>query len=460
MSKSSERRKKRTQQIRRRVTAVIVIIAVIIGAIVLYVQNGKRGVLTELGSVQNSSQAAGEVSAEAEEGLGGTFGPSQENDEGSAESEAAAEQQGESTLGSQLEPADATQSGTVNKKNADSEIGAEARAQAAKEAKEKAAAEAKAKKEAEEKAKADAEAKAKAEAEAKAKAAAEAKAKAEAEAKAKAAAEAEAKAEAKAKAEAQAKEQAQAQAEELQAIDLDPSEILITEKVDLESVQEAGKDIYKKLKPQLEVAGVPKSLIGLLKRNPETILFVKDYPVNGKKKDEVDIAMDVAAADGIPLFLQWDERWGYRKYGDKYMAITGCGPTCLSMIRCGLGHDDTWDPYKVAKMADEKGYYVKGAGTSWSLMDAGAKKIGLKAKGIDFGEDAIRSELKKGHPVICAVGPGDFTDGGHFIVLTGLAKDGKVIVNDPYSRLRSDTTWKLSRIMKQTKNLWSYTLTK
>ena len=26
----------------------------------------------------------------------------------------------------------------------------------------------------------------------------------------------------------------------------------------------------------------------------------------------------------MPLLLQWDERWGYRYYGDQMMAINGC----------------------------------------------------------------------------------------------------------------------------------------
>jgi hypothetical protein len=137
----------------------------------------------------------------------------------------------------------------------------------------------------------------------------------------------------------------------LTGLQVDTSAILFTEDVDLLSVRKVGKSIYEKLKPELKDAGVPKRLIRLLKDNPETVFFVCNYPVSGKKKDPVDISADVSNADGIPHFLQWDERWGYRKYGDKCMAITGCGPTCLSMVRCGLGGDDKWDPYKVAKMA-------------------------------------------------------------------------------------------------------------
>lgn len=48
---------------------------------------------------------------------------------------------------------------------------------------------------------------------------------------------------------------------------------------------------------------------------------------------------------GIPLLLQWDERWGYKNYGDNIMAINGCGPTCLSMVVSYLKQNGQYHPY-------------------------------------------------------------------------------------------------------------------
>jgi hypothetical protein len=39
------------------------------------------------------------------------------------------------------------------------------------------------------------------------------------------------------------------------------------------------------------------------------------------------------------------------------------------------------------------------------------------------------------------MGPGHFTQGGHFILLRGITLDGKVLVADPSSRERSLTAW-------------------
>lgn len=168
----------------------------------------------------------------------------------------------------------------------------------------------------------------------------------------------------------------------------------------------------------------------------------------------IDISKDMTG--GIPRLYQTDSRWKKRPYGTNVMEINGCGPTCLSMVYCGLTGDTKWNPYAVAKMAEEKGYYVSGVGTSWELMTDGAKRLGLKAEQVVFSENVIREILKSGQPIICAMGPGDFTTEGHFIVLTGVKEDGRITVNDPNSKELSEKAWELERLMGQMKNLWKY----
>ncbi|MDE6852059.1 MAG: C39 family peptidase [Lachnospiraceae bacterium] len=190
--------------------------------------------------------------------------------------------------------------------------------------------------------------------------------------------------------------------------------------------------------------------------NPETIDFVKGYPEKKDIQEKIDVSGDLTGE--IPLFLQWDERWGYRQYGGDYMAVNGCGPTCLSMVWCGLTGKSKWNPYKVAGKAEKDGYYVKGAGTSWDLMTSGAKELGLSVENLSLDETQILNNLQQGNPIICILGPGDFTTQGHFLVLTGVDKNGKIIVNDPNSIKRSKKRWDLDRLMSQTRNLWAYSL--
>lgn len=205
---------------------------------------------------------------------------------------------------------------------------------------------------------------------------------------------------------------------------------------------------------KLAEKGWPDSLIELLERNPETKEFVMGYQDYEGPLD-TDVSGEVTKGE-IPLFLQWDRRWGYETYGNDFLAVTGCGPVCLSMVLCGLTGDTSWNPLKTACWAEEQGYYVDGSGSSWSLMTDGAQSLGLTASEVVFDESHILAELEAGHPIICVVGPGDFTTSGHFLVLTGADDSGKILLHDPNSIIRSQKAWDLEQLMGQIRNLWSY----
>lgn len=179
------------------------------------------------------------------------------------------------------------------------------------------------------------------------------------------------------------------------------------------------------------------------------VLLSRDEKVTQTLSDEV-------IPGQIPMFFQYDSRWKDENYGDGTMEFNGCGPTCLSMVLCGLNGTAEYDPVTVAKLADTKGYYEAGAGSAWTLMSELSEELDLKVHEVRFDESHIRQELKEKRPIICVVGPGDFTTTGHFIVLCGLDSDGRVIVHDPNSEERSRRTWEIGELMPQIKNLWSY----
>ena len=194
----------------------------------------------------------------------------------------------------------------------------------------------------------------------------------------------------------------------------------------------------------------PKSLIELLDRNPEAKDFVLNYPFH--EKTDYDIS-DFDRST-VPLFLQWDSRWGYEEYGSDMIAITGCGPTCLAMVGYYLtGDAETYDPAVIAAYSEKHGYYATGYGSSWTLISEGAVKLGLDVTEIPLVEKRIKDNLEVGNPIICAMGAGDFTTSGHYIVLTGL-KDGKFIVNDPNSPENSQKLWSYEQLQGQIRNLW------
>lgn len=198
----------------------------------------------------------------------------------------------------------------------------------------------------------------------------------------------------------------------------------------------------------------PEELIETLSKYPETLPFVLGYP-GAEEKPEIDLTKEWEQGK-IPLLIQWDSRWGYEPYGDSMIGISGCGPTCLSMVVVGLTGKTEWHPAKMAEYAQRNGYVVQGVGTDWRLFSTGAEAFGLRVLRLSINEYEICRELLAGHPVICSMKPGDFTYTGHFIVLTGIDEDGNIQVNDPNSRINSRQTWKLGNLIGQVKSAWAY----
>ena len=195
----------------------------------------------------------------------------------------------------------------------------------------------------------------------------------------------------------------------------------------------------------------PQSLIDLLERNPETQDFVLNYPF--RIQTEYDLS-EYENAESVPLFLQWDPRWGYETYGSDCIGITGCGPTCLAMAGFYLTGSKEFTPEKVADFAWSNGYYASGYGSSWTLISEGSTKLGLKATELPLVKAKMVSALEEGKPVILAVGSGDFTTTGHYIVLTGWEEDA-FRVNDPNSVENSQKLWTYEELESQIRNIWA-----
>lgn len=201
-------------------------------------------------------------------------------------------------------------------------------------------------------------------------------------------------------------------------------------------------------------AQYPKSLIQLLENNPETEEFVLQYPLRQ------DAQLDLSGFDrktGVPLFLQWDPMWGYETYGSDYLAVTGCGPACLAMAGYYLTGSQNMNPGDVAAFAEQNGYYAKGYGSSWTLISEGSARLGLKATELPLVKKKMTDALEAGHPVILAMGAGDFTTAGHYIVLTGL-ENGFFRVNDPNSIANSRKLWSYEQMEGQIRNIWEISL--
>lgn len=196
-----------------------------------------------------------------------------------------------------------------------------------------------------------------------------------------------------------------------------------------------------------------EDLLDMFSRNPDMAEYMLGYP---EKRGNIysDTVGEVSDKE-VPLFLQYDIRWGYGIYGDDVIAVNGCGPTALSMVITYLTQDNKITPYVVAQYSDRHGYYDRENGSSWNLMTIGSRYFGVMGTTIPLSKKTIYQELEEGHPIICSMKPGDFTKTGHFIVLTRI-EDGKIKVNDPNSKERSNRLWDYETLEPQIKGLWTF----
>ena len=194
----------------------------------------------------------------------------------------------------------------------------------------------------------------------------------------------------------------------------------------------------------------PWEIIELYENNPETREFVLNYPF----REEMETDLSGYSRETVPLFLQWDPMWGYEDYGSSCIAVTGCGPTCLAMAGYYLTGEASFNPAQVAAFSQKNGYYAAGYGSSWTLISEGAEKLGLSVKELPLVKKKMITALEEGKLVVLALGKGDFTSSGHYILLTSWNGDA-FTVNDPNSRIRSAQSWTYEQLEGQIRNIWA-----
>lgn len=209
----------------------------------------------------------------------------------------------------------------------------------------------------------------------------------------------------------------------------------------------------------------PERLYEAYEKCPEARDFILNAPFEYEKTHEKDLS-DYANVEGVPLFMQWDIRWGYTKYAYGLGGLTGCGPTCLSMVDYFYTKNPEHTPDYMMKFAEENGYVgteldengnQKG-GTEWILFSKGGVKLGYNVKEVPLDKNTLVRYLKAGTPVICHVGECIFTYSGHYILLVGYdAENDRILVNDPNSVELSKRGCTYEEIEKAIKNMWAFT---
>lgn len=167
---------------------------------------------------------------------------------------------------------------------------------------------------------------------------------------------------------------------------------------------------------------------------------------------------NVEKLNNFPYYNQHAEPWGKEIYtstnnNSQTISSSGCGPTSMAMVMRSFGGQT--DPVKAARWSVANNYRTKNDGTSWGFFTEYPKNFNVTGRELGNNKAAVIDALQKGYPVISSQNPGRFTNNKHFIVLSGIDKNGKIYVNDPNSSSKSHG-WDQNEIFPTGKNYWSF----
>ena len=158
----------------------------------------------------------------------------------------------------------------------------------------------------------------------------------------------------------------------------------------------------------------------------------------------------------VPHLYQWDPAWGYAEYSSSAFGVSACGPTAFAMAYQGVTGDDSFSPYDAGVLSWQLGFMSESEGTFMGYLYAASQNFGLNCEELPTEAAAVRDALERGCVVVANVGHGYFSRfSGHYLVLPGLDKQGKVVIHDPYSVVNSLKPWDLGFIFGETKKLYA-----
>lgn len=152
----------------------------------------------------------------------------------------------------------------------------------------------------------------------------------------------------------------------------------------------------------------------------EDIEDIEEVVPDGKTEETVD---DPQMTEEVPLYFQTD--YPDTLYGYGTIKSSGCSITSLAMVATYL----TGHTYLPDELADYFGGYI---GNNMERLEYASDMLQLPWKKAVNWHESLKA-LQEGCVVIALMNQRSaFTQSQHYIVLTGLTEEGKVLVNDPY----------------------------
>ena len=169
----------------------------------------------------------------------------------------------------------------------------------------------------------------------------------------------------------------------------------------------------------------------------------------------VVVAADASGRMDVPLLFQFDyPETVVTIDGEPRSVLTsGCGTTSLAMAIQYYHKEDASraTPDALFQYAVDEGMYG-GDGLGYTALSNIARIFNLRTEWRSGSESRILRWLREGNLIIAHMNTGMFTENsGHYILLVGATEDGKVLVNDPNSRLMSTLAFPVETLISEGK---------
>ena len=139
----------------------------------------------------------------------------------------------------------------------------------------------------------------------------------------------------------------------------------------------------------------------------------------------------------VPFYKQGAAEWGAEPFGNGTLASDACCPTAIAMV-VSYFKGERITPAQVARRYDQDAYRSREQGSYGGKMcAAAAADYGLSAETdtAPLSREEILNALKDGAKIVMSMKPGGrggrYATVYHYVTLSGLTEDGKVIVNNP-----------------------------
>ena len=237
--------------------------------------------------------------------------------------------------------------------------------------------------------------------------------------------------------------------------------------VDARVAAGVGEDLTKRFADQLDQdeklakiaanadAYEDTGLLELALSQPAAIDFVAAYPKAEKTAQPYD---DEVTKGSVPQLYCWDERWGNVDYAGAPLALTGSGPTALSMACLALTGSADQTPAELAEAITSADAAEGDSGMSGTFLENSLGDLGISCSTYTSNADNLTQVLDTGTYLLVEAKAGTLTDAAHWVLVVTENADGSVVVYDPTSPEVSSRPWDPGTVAASCETLYALTL--